>query len=118
MTEGNEGPLVPAFPDSLLQTYVVKSITFDIGRWGTLQHTLHFEKAIDGVAAIQAVERWLSEPLTKTEHAALLEADDLYDDNMTYDEYENRGAALSACTFLDVVEYNPQRRHITLSCGS
>jgi len=119
--EDNKGPNAewePTYSYSDFESYVVKKITFNIGRWGAVKKTLEFEPTVNGKEAIESVEKWLSQPLTKSELNILRNADDLYNCSLPLSYYKNRGYALGDCTDLSNIKYDNSTNHMVLRCDS
>ncbi len=99
----------------------VKSITFDISRYGKYKHKINFNNAINTKDAIKYVEQFLSKKCTIEFFNKV--KDDLYDDSDDYfEEIKYRGDLLSDCMNLEVIdvikEYKNKECDILIECGS
>lgn len=95
----------------------ITSVTFDISRYGKYQHTIEFSTAISEKAAIEAVEEYLSYPLTEGYYQNIV--DDLFHE-MPWEEAEKdfptRGECLTDCRFLEQITV--EDGHLTFFIGS
>lgn len=98
----------------------VNSVTFDISRYGMYTKTLTFNDFLSEKEAIEQVEEYLSQPLTREWYEKV--KDDLY-----FDTYENyfedstskpcRGDLLTSLIYLDDI-MRIDKSHIRLRLGS
>lgn len=100
------------------QRPVVQSVEFDVSRYGDVSKTIEFDEPVSVSYAVLTVERYLSLPLSQEYYDEIKE--DLFDDEMDWEdaqkEYENRGACLTDCRFLEQAKLVGTK--LTLSCGS
>jgi hypothetical protein len=96
----------------------VRSVTFDIGRYGQLTHTITFTDPVTESAAVTAAEKWLSKPLSNEEFSSLKEERDLFcgGEDACIDDFKCRGDALGDCKFLEGI--TREHSHMTICCGS
>jgi hypothetical protein len=97
----------------------IKSITFNLGRWGSNRKTIEFEELQTELKAIRKVEKYLSTKFTKRHYDMLVRADDLYSD--IFDDYSAgcKGNALGDAVFLESLDpINGDRSHVSIFCGS
>ena len=96
----------------------VMSVTFDIGRYGELIQTIIFDHLFTETEAIEAAERWLSQPMTQEGLDHLKEEEDLFcgGSDTSLDDFPNKGGALGDAIYLEYIDRNGE--HITLVCGS
>jgi len=96
----------------------VSSITFDIGRYGSLTKTLIFDRFLTEREAIHAAEAWLNQPMTMDHLQKLKEEGDLFcgGEDVTIEELNYNWKALGDCSFLERIDR--QNHEITLFCGS
>jgi hypothetical protein len=100
----------------------VKSITFNISRYGKIEQTLNFEIEKTEMEAIIEVEKWLSKKITK-DYFDKINEDDIEDEyenkNISFDKYKNnnRGFILSSAIFIENIE-KIEPNHIYLDCSS
>lgn len=80
----------------------IKSVVFDISRYGAYNHMLEFENLICEKEAIEKVEEYLSKPLRKKYYNKIV--NDLFHE-MPWKEakkhFEVRGDCLTDCKFLE-----------------
>lgn len=99
----------------------VRSVTFDLSRYGEVSQNIRFvEKLVTEDYAIATAEAFLSKPLTEDYYNLVKE--DLFDDALPFEEavkiYNCRAACLTDATFLEIADFNDETGRLTLRCGS
>jgi hypothetical protein len=92
----------------------VKTVTFNISRYGNIKQTLNFEIEKTEREAITEAEKWLSEKITEDHFYKTNE-----NENLSFNEYKNgnKGIILSSAIFIEIIE-KIQPNHIYLDCSS
>lgn len=93
----------------------VKTITFDIGRYGELTHTITFKECVTEMQAVESVEKWLSQRLSSEDLDRLIAAGDVFS-HIVIDDFTNKAAALGDATYLESIERSGDKAY--LLCGS
>jgi hypothetical protein len=89
------------------QELTVTSVTFYISRYATYDHTIAFDAPVTEAVAIEAVEAYLSEPITEEFYQQI--KDDLfhqYEWKEAQKYFECRGDCLTDCRFLERTTVN------------
>lgn len=111
------------FTNSLDRSYddsgkIIKSVSFDISRYGQFEETLTFHELVTEAVAIREAEKYLSKPITEKYYNNIRE--DLLD-NLAWAEvkklYHCRGDCLGDNKFLETVEVTTTG-DLLLRCGS
>ena len=83
----------------------VKCVEFDISRYGQFTKSLTFDSPVSEKTAIEAVETYLSEPLTEDYFEMI--KDDMFHNNLSWEQakedYKCRGDCLTDARFLEEV---------------
>ena len=82
----------------------INQVTFKISRFGKYTHTLKFNKYVSEKKAIEKVEEYLSEPLTKEYYNRIVK--DLFHEspwNKAKEDFMCRGDCLTDSKFLELV---------------
>lgn len=86
----------------------VNLVKFEISRYGKFEESLTFDSPVSEKTAIEAVEAYLSEPLTKLYFENIKE--DMFHNDLPWEEakeyYQCRGDCLTDARFLERVYYN------------
>lgn len=86
----------------------ISKVRFDISRYGKFEDSLEFSPPVSEKVAIEAVEAYLSRPLTKDYFEKI--KGDMFHDNLPWDEakedYKCRGDCLTDCKFLEAIYLN------------
>ncbi len=102
------------------QDKCINSVEFAVGRHYLCFQTIEFTSAVGEEAAVGAVEKFLSKPMTKERYNALLEAGDLLGGGDPWREARKyvtiRGDALGSCTFIEVIVI--EEGHMSFACAS
>ena len=97
----------------------ILSITFDISRYGEHKKTLTFDDFVTEKEAIETVEGFLSQPITKEYFNEV--RDDLFDPDLKWpgvlDHYDTRGSLLTDCRFLESIDVDDEG-NASIWCGS
>jgi hypothetical protein len=86
---------------------VVSSVCFNISRYGMHEHSIFFEEKVTIKTAIEAVEQYLSEPLTE-DYYEKIKKDTFSQFNWktAQEKFETRGAVLSDAIYLEEIDLN------------
>lgn len=124
----NDAPLKFMYNNCLQRHYNstrknVKQVTFAISRYYDVEHTIAFPKPTTEAQAIQAVELYLSQPITEDYFNQIKDNTVLGDDkNKSWAEiqkkyaYQTRGDALGCAIELEGTKIKDG--HLTFTCGS
>jgi len=96
------------------EKYILK-ITFDISRYASYQHTISFQSPVTEEQAIKTVEEFFSKPVDLIIFNKV--KDDLFNDDLTINDYNIVGDFLGDCIFLETIDKIGQNS-VILSCGS
>ena len=95
----------------------VKTIKFDVGRYGKKTQTLRFPVLVDLDLAIDHVERYLSLPLSLRLFESLKRKDDIFDcAEAQFNDFSKIADCLGSCTFLEAAQFN--QLNATIQCAS
>lgn len=95
----------------------VKSVTFDIGRYGQTKHTIKFKEMVTQNTAIKKIEEFLSKPLTRYWFNKVKKNNDLFP---SWDKFESgycKGDLLGDCKFIESMSVD-KNNNLTFECGS
>lgn len=98
----------------------IKSIKFNISRYGECSHTLYFESLLTDEDAVKEVEEWLSAPITKEYFESV--KDDLFDSDLEFEDLEEndfrcKGDLLTDAIFLECLNQIGDN-DVEIECGS
>ena len=93
----------------------IKSITFPISRFEKYMHTINFLPRVNEKQAIEAAEKYLSEPLTE-EWYSKVQDDTFYEFpwESAKDTYKNRGETLTDLRFIEIIEIKDGKMKLIL----
>ena len=97
----------------------VTSLKFDVSRYGAVTHTLEFVEPVTKTVALEAIERYLSEPVDEDHFARV--RNDLFDvtryNNQNLSKY-TRGDLLTDARFAEHFRCIGGNGEYELECGS
>ena len=99
---------------------VVKSVKFDVSRFGKFTHTIKFSEPVTVFTAVLAAEKFLSEPLTK-EWYEKVQSDLFYNETpweKAKTEYKCRGDLLTDAVWMEGIDVNEANGMLTFRIGS
>jgi hypothetical protein len=106
-------------PYSSAIDHKIKSVTFDISRYGEHSEAIRFNHPVSEKVAIECVEQYLSRPLTQEVFETI--KDDIFHDDMSWEEaqahYECIGDCLMDAKFLEAIEID-DKGDMTFFIGS
>jgi len=97
-------------------TSYITQITFNISRYGNYTHTLCFDEQVTEKAAVNSVEKWLSNKAGKNQ-IEMIKSDLFGDPYEMFGESPTRYNLIGESKFLDLLDkisYN----HVRIVCGS
>lgn len=104
------------------KNFKVRKITFDIGRYGECRKTILFDELVTEKTAIEAIEQYLSEPMTEDYYNVLFLAGDLFCGGDRWEVSKSwmkvRGDCLGDCKFLEDIDPIDGKEHFEIWCGS
>lgn len=95
----------------------IKKVTFDIGRYGKIQHTIKFKELVTLKTAIKTVEDFLCKPLTRYWFNKIQKNNDLFPTITKFEKGWCKGDLLGDCIFLEIAKVD-ENGNLTLQCGS